>query len=120
MDEKKLQEYISKGMRYPAINSLIEKAGNKYALVLAAAKRAREITDGDDALIQIDIDNAVSVATAEISEDLVHICHIDDLPKQAVTESDTDQQEIPEENEQLEALQSDLIGDVMIEDIILD
>ena len=37
--------YTSKGMRYPAINDLISKASNKYELVLATAKRAREIRE---------------------------------------------------------------------------
>lgn len=63
--------YTSKGMRYPAINDLISKATNKYELVLATAKRAREIVDGKEPLVKITIDNPVSIATAEIAEDLV-------------------------------------------------
>lgn len=63
-------------MREPALNLLISKATNKYSLVIAAAKRAREIIDGDDPLIKIDNENPVSIATAEIANDLVHcICH---------------------------------------------
>ncbi len=63
--------YIQKGMRYPAINDLIGKAHNKYELVLATAKRAREVVDGDEPLVKITIDNPVSIATMEIAEDLV-------------------------------------------------
>ncbi len=63
----------TKGMRYPAINDLIEKADNKYALVLATAKRAREIIAGEEPLVKIEIDNPVSIATAEIAEDQVKI-----------------------------------------------
>lgn len=75
--------YTSKGMRYPAINDLISKASNKYELVLATAKRAREIIDGDEPLVKITIDNPVSIATAEIAQDLVR-------PVQPVETSEAD------------------------------
>jgi DNA-directed RNA polymerase subunit omega len=59
-------------MRYPALNNLIEKTNNKYSLVLATAKRAREIVDGDEPLVKIKIDNPVTIATNEIAEEMVH------------------------------------------------
>ena len=59
-------------MRYPALNDLIAKADNKYSLVLATAKRAREIIDGDEPLVKIKIDNPVTIATNEIAEDMIH------------------------------------------------
>ncbi|WKY42993.1 DNA-directed RNA polymerase subunit omega [Eubacteriaceae bacterium ES2] len=59
-------------MREPGLNLLISKAGNKYSLVLAAAKRAREIIEGDEPLVKITIDNPVTIATNEIAHDLVH------------------------------------------------
>lgn len=70
-----------KGLRYPAINDLIAKADNKYELVLATAKRAREIIDGDEPLVKIQIDNPVSIATAEIAEDLVKITKLEEVEK---------------------------------------
>jgi DNA-directed RNA polymerase subunit omega len=82
----------TKGMRYPAINDLIEKADNKYALVLATAKRAREIVDGEEPLVKIEVDNPVSIATAEIAEDQVRI--IDPLENQ---EADGDEVSFPED-----------------------
>lgn len=62
-------------MRYPALNDLIEKADNKYSLVNATAKRAREIVDGDEPLVKIKIDNPVTIATNEIAEDMVGFVH---------------------------------------------
>lgn len=62
-------------MRYPALNDLISKAENKYSLVLATAKRAREIVDGDEPLVKIKIDNPVTIATKEIAEDMIHCVH---------------------------------------------
>lgn len=63
----------SKGMRYPALNDLIKRANNKYELVLATAKRAREIIDGKDPLVHVVINNPISIATEEIAEDLVKL-----------------------------------------------
>ena len=69
----------AKGLRYPAINDMIEKASNKYELVIATAKRARELIDDAQPLVDMDIDNPVSIATREIYEDKVRIVsHIDD------------------------------------------
>lgn len=62
-------------MRYPALNDLIMKAENKYSLVLATAKRAREIVEGDESLVKIKIDNPVTIATNEIAEDMIHCVH---------------------------------------------
>lgn len=38
-------------MCYPSIDSLIKKVDSKYTLVTLAAQRARELTDGQPALI---------------------------------------------------------------------
>lgn len=60
-------------MRYPALNDLIAKANNKYELVLATSKRAREIVDGDEPMVKITVDNPISIATAEIAEGYVEL-----------------------------------------------
>jgi len=80
-------------MRYPALNELIIKAENKYSLVLATAKRAREIVDGDEPLVKIKIDNPVTIATNEIAEDMIHCVHKvrepeSDLHSDTLNESD--------------------------------
>ncbi|MGI6759414.1 MAG: DNA-directed RNA polymerase subunit omega [Bacilli bacterium] len=36
----------SEGLRYPSIDQLIDKTNSKYKLVIAVAKRAREIEEG--------------------------------------------------------------------------
>ena len=40
------------GMRYPAIDQLVTKTNSKYKLVVGAAIRARQITEGDAALVE--------------------------------------------------------------------
>ncbi len=57
-----------KGLRYPPLNELISHVHNKYELVLATSKRAREIVDGAPPFIQTDIENPISIATEEIDE----------------------------------------------------
>lgn len=58
-------------MLYPSINDLRDKVDSKYTLVALAAKRARDLIDGKPALVDIEIDKPVSIATEEIAEDLI-------------------------------------------------
>lgn len=76
-------------MRYPALNDLIKLADNKYSLVLATAKRAREIVEGDEPLVKIKIDNPVTIATNEISEEMIHCVHKTHEPEGDSTSFDT-------------------------------
>jgi DNA-directed RNA polymerase subunit omega len=79
-------------MREPGLNLLISKAGNKYSLVLATAKRAREIIDGDEPLVKIRIDNPITIATNEIADDLVH-CVFDESEPQNDFKTDESEQD---------------------------
>lgn len=58
-------------MLYPSINKIKEKADSRYTLVVMAAKRARDIVDGKPILTEVDVNKPVSIATNEISEDLI-------------------------------------------------
>ena len=58
-------------MLYPSSNDLRDKVDRKYTLVALAAKRARDLIDGKPALVDIEIDKPVSIATEEIAEDLI-------------------------------------------------
>ena len=58
-------------MLYPEINTLQEKAGSRYYLVVMAAKRARDIIDGSQKLDgKIRTSKPVSIAAEEIDENL--------------------------------------------------
>ncbi len=58
-------------MLYPEINTLRDKAGSRYYLVVMAAKRARDIIDGSGKLDPaIDTNKPVSIAAEEIAKDL--------------------------------------------------
>lgn len=53
-------------MLYPPVSELVKKAGTRYGLIIAAAKRAREIIDTDDEVISVDSSVAVTQAINEI------------------------------------------------------
>ena len=52
----------------PTLESLMTKVDSKYTLVTLAAKRARQLTDGDEPLVDVDTTKAVSIAMEEIDQ----------------------------------------------------
>lgn len=52
----------------PPIGSLMEKVDSRYTLVVASAKRARQLTEGAHKLTKCASDKTVTVAISEISE----------------------------------------------------
>ncbi len=58
-------------MIYPPIAKLVEKTGSRYTLVIEAAKRARQISEGASPLCQSDSNKEVSIATNEIFENKI-------------------------------------------------
>mgnify|MGYP002521947617 FL=1 len=52
----------------PTLESLMKKVDSKYTLVTLAAKRARELTDGDEPLVDVDTTKVVSIAMEEIDQ----------------------------------------------------
>ena len=57
----------------PTVNELLEHAENRYALVIAASKRAREISNGEEPLINSEDKSPVTIAANEIAEGRVEI-----------------------------------------------
>lgn len=55
----------------PAISSLLKKVDSRYTLVVATAKRARQLVDGAHRLTKSGSDNSVTVAINEINEDKI-------------------------------------------------
>ncbi|NMB33323.1 MAG: DNA-directed RNA polymerase subunit omega [Clostridium sp.] len=52
----------------PGINSLLEKVDSRYTMVVAAAKRARQLTEGANKLTDCESDKLVTIAINEIDE----------------------------------------------------
>ena len=57
----------------PTTAELLEKVDSKFRLVIATAKRARQIAEGSEKLVITDEEAPVTVAANEISEDKVKV-----------------------------------------------
>ncbi len=57
----------------PTVNELLKHAENRYALVIATSKRAREIAKGDMPLTSTDDKSPVTIAAEEIADEKVYI-----------------------------------------------
>lgn len=55
-------------MIYPTLSSLLEKVDSKYTLVVAVAKRARQLVDGQPRLTKVDSNKPVTIAINEIND----------------------------------------------------
>lgn len=57
----------------PTVNELLDHAENRFALVIAASKRAREIANGDKVLTEVKEEAPVTLAANEINEGKIKI-----------------------------------------------
>ncbi|MDO5557077.1 MAG: DNA-directed RNA polymerase subunit omega [Clostridia bacterium] len=57
----------------PSVKELLTKVDSRYALVIATAKRARQIADGDKVLTGVKEESAVTLAANEIAEGKVEV-----------------------------------------------
>lgn len=64
--KKKIEKAAS--MIDPPMNSLLKRVDSKFTLVVAVAKRARQLVSGAQKLIDNDIDKPVTLAIKEIDE----------------------------------------------------
>jgi len=55
----------------PAIGSLLENVDSRFTLVIAVAKRARQITEGAHRITDCTSKKPVSIATHEIHEKMI-------------------------------------------------
>ncbi len=58
----------------PSVTELLTKAKNRYELVIATAKRARQIANGAEPKTSVKEDSPVTLAANEIAEGKVTIC----------------------------------------------
>jgi DNA-directed RNA polymerase subunit omega len=55
----------------PSITDLLEKVDSRYTLVIETAKRARQIVEGDEPMVECESKNPVTIAAFEVVEDKV-------------------------------------------------
>lgn len=58
----------------PTVAELLEKVDNRYSLVMATSRRARQIAAGKEVLIKTDDVAPVSIAADEIKDGKVKVC----------------------------------------------
>lgn len=74
-------------MLYPSVNKLREKVDSSYTLCILAAKRARDIIEGMPILTEVEAERPVSLATNEISEDMITYRRIEEQSKEETLEA---------------------------------
>ena len=57
----------------PSVSELLTKANNRYELVIATARRARQIASGATPLVETKEESPVTIAAIEIAEGKVAI-----------------------------------------------
>ena len=57
----------------PSVTEVLTKAKNRYELVIATSKRARQIAQGDEPLTKVKEKSVVTLAANEIAEGKVQI-----------------------------------------------
>lgn len=57
----------------PTVNELLNHAENRFALVIATSKRARQIARGDKKLTNVNEESPVTLAANEINEGKIEI-----------------------------------------------
>ncbi len=64
------------------LEQIVERTGSRFAVVVAAAKRAKQIKDGSPPLVETTSHNPLTIALAEIAEGKVTILDAPDVPEQ--------------------------------------
>ena len=58
----------------PSVTDLLEIVDNRYTLIIATAKRARQIAAGSPVLTKVQEESSVTLAANEIAEGKVTVC----------------------------------------------
>lgn len=65
----------------PIVTELLKKATNRYELVIATSKRARQISSGAEVKTKVKEESAVTLAANEIAEGKVEIIEPEEIKK---------------------------------------
>lgn len=74
----------------PTVTELLKKSKNRYELIIATSKRARQIAMGDEPLTKVKEESPVTLAANEIAEGKVTI----------IRDEDEDEEENKAENQE--------------------
>lgn len=79
------------------IEDCLENVENRFELVLLAARRARQISEGTDPLVDIDNDKPTVIALREIADNLISAESMDDMDTQRELEEIASDEELANE-----------------------
>lgn len=68
----------SNTMINPPIVKLLEHVDNRYSLIIATSKRARQLIGGEEALVDIKATKSLTVAINEINEGVITVEKVKD------------------------------------------
>ena len=77
----------------PTVTELLKKAKNRYELVIATSKRARQIAMGDEPLTKVKEESPVTLAANEIAEGKVTIIREGEEMPEATSENKEENKE---------------------------
>lgn len=75
----------------PSVTELLTKANNRYELVIATSRRARQIAAGDEPMTKVKEESPVTLAANEIAEGKVEIERKDIAVEEEETEENEEQ-----------------------------
>lgn len=84
----------------PSVTELLKKAKNRYELIIATSKRARQIAEGDEVKTKVKESSPVTLAANEIAEGAVEI--IEPVKEEEQEEKEDVAQDVEENQEQNE------------------
>jgi len=58
----------------PSVTDLLTKVNNRFELVIATSKRARQLSNGEKPMINSNEESTVTLASMEIAEGMVETC----------------------------------------------
>ena len=79
------------------IEDCLENVENRFELVLLAARRARQISQGADALVEIDNDKPTVLALREIADNLISMESMDAMDTKRELEEIASDEELAKE-----------------------
>lgn len=82
----------------PTVTELLKKAKNRYELVIATSKRARQISAGAEVKTKVKEESAVTLAANEIAEGKIDIIEPEEIKNDSL-EEEINNQEINNEIE---------------------
>ena len=75
----------------PSVTELLTKANNRYELVIATSRRARQIAAGDEPMTKVKEESPVTLAANEISEGKVEIERENEILEEEDTEESAEE-----------------------------